>query len=138
MSKHVLEETWEPLHAWIQDECTKGLLTSFLRHGIYLAAQLNPSQKGAIMKHFMRLTVVFLLCAGLLTVGMAGAETKPPATHKGVRITTHRGDFTRNEWPFDKVDGILMANSLHYSEDQEAFIRRCQSRMTAPRMNCLA
>ena len=37
------------------------------------------------MKHFMRLTVVFLLCAGLLTVGMAGAETKPPATHKGVK-----------------------------------------------------
>jgi ubiquinone/menaquinone biosynthesis C-methylase UbiE len=63
----------------------------------------------------------------------ASALRSIPTTHKEVRITTHRGDFTKHEWPFDKIDGILMANSLHYVEDQKTFIRRCQSRMTMPR-----
>jgi SAM-dependent methyltransferase len=49
-----------------------------------------------------------------------------PASHKGTRIRTHRGDFVREKWPFTGVDGILMANSLHYVERQEAFIRGCE------------
>ena len=54
--------------------------------------------------------------------------------HKRVGITTHRGDFTKPRmWPFDSLDGILMANSLHYVEDQAEFIRACQARMTSSR-----
>jgi trans-aconitate methyltransferase len=60
------------------------------------------------------------------------ALRKIPASHKGVRITTHRGDFANQAWQFTDLDGILMANSLHYIEDQAAFIRTCQSRMTSP------
>jgi hypothetical protein len=56
----------------------------------------------------------------------------PPA-YKGVRITTHRGDFMKRPWPFPDVDGILMANSLHYVEDQPGFIRACESHMTPRR-----
>jgi ubiquinone/menaquinone biosynthesis C-methylase UbiE len=57
----------------------------------------------------------------------------PPA-HKQVGITTHHGDFTKPRmWPFDGLDGILMANSLHYVEDQAAFIRACTARMTSSR-----
>jgi trans-aconitate methyltransferase len=56
-----------------------------------------------------------------------------PSAHKGVRITTHRGDFTNQPWPFADVDGILMANSLHYVEDQATFIRACESQMTSRR-----
>ena len=52
--------------------------------------------------------------------------------HKGVRIETHRGDFTSQPWPFSNLDGILMANSLHYVEDQRAFIRSCGAQMTPP------
>ena len=37
-----------------------------------------------------------------------------PPEHRGVSITTHRGDFTNHTWPFANLDGILMANSLHY------------------------
>ena len=48
---------------------------------------------------------------------------KIPSAHKGVGITTHRGDFASQPWPFARVDGILMANSLHYIDDQPAFIR---------------
>lgn len=52
-----------------------------------------------------------------------------PAQHRNVRIKTHVGDFTQQPWRFHSLDGILMANSLHYIEDQTAFIRRCISQM---------
>jgi len=57
------------------------------------------------------------------------AVRKIPATHGGVSIKTYRGDFTDQDWPFSGLDGILMANSLHYVEDQPAFIRACQRQM---------
>ena len=56
-----------------------------------------------------------------------------PSVHKRVRITTHRGDFMKQPWPFADLDGILMANSLHYVENQAAFIRGCQSHMKPQR-----
>jgi SAM-dependent methyltransferase len=56
-----------------------------------------------------------------------------PSAHQGVRITTHRGDFMKQPWPFADLDGILMANSLHYVENQAAFIRECESHMKPPR-----
>lgn len=52
-----------------------------------------------------------------------------PSVHNGVRIATHRGDFTIHPWPFTGVDGVLMANSLHYVEKPLAFIRACESHM---------
>lgn len=52
-----------------------------------------------------------------------------PSAHTGVRIATHQGDFTSQTWPFADLDGILMANSLHYVENQAAFIRACESHM---------
>ena len=61
------------------------------------------------------------------------ALRKIPAVHRGVRIAVHHGDFTLQPWPFADLDGILMANSLHYVEDQPAFIRACESSMKSPR-----
>lgn len=52
-----------------------------------------------------------------------------PREHEGVEISTNRGDFTAQPWPFTDLNGILMANSLHYVEHQEAFIRTCGSYM---------
>jgi trans-aconitate methyltransferase len=56
----------------------------------------------------------------------------PPA-HKQVHITRQLGDFTNASWPFADLDGILMANSLHYVNDQAQFIIACASRMASPR-----
>ena len=61
------------------------------------------------------------------------AVRRIPAAHNGVRISTYRGDFMKEPWPFGGLDGILMANSLHYVEHQAAFIRQCESHMRLPR-----
>jgi len=63
----------------------------------------------------------------------AAALRTIPSEHKGVRIVTHRGDFMRQPWPFADLDGVLMANSLHYVENQAAFVRECEGRMTPQR-----
>jgi hypothetical protein len=56
-----------------------------------------------------------------------------PSAHNNVQIRTHVGDFAHTTWPFADLDGILMANSLHYVEHQAAFIRTCERRMKVNR-----
>jgi ubiquinone/menaquinone biosynthesis C-methylase UbiE len=61
------------------------------------------------------------------------ALRRTSSAHKGVRITTHRADFMKQPWPFADLDGILMANSLHYVEDQSMFVRGCEPYMKSQR-----
>ena len=82
------------------------------------------------------LALADLLATGSIIHAMdrdASALKQIPTSRKGVRVETHRGDFTKQPWPFLDLDGILMANSLHYVEDQPAFIRTCEPRMTHPK-----
>jgi len=82
-----------------------------------------------------------LALAGVLAAGSvihamdldAAALRHIPSEHRGVRLITHRGDFTKQPWPFADLDGVLLANSLHYVENQPAFIRVCETRMTPRR-----
>lgn len=56
-----------------------------------------------------------------------GAVKSLPATASGVRIAGYVSDFT-GSWPFEPgLDGILMANSLHFVESQREFLRRCET-----------
>ena len=82
------------------------------------------------------LALADLLAPGSVVHAMdldGSALRRIPGTHEGVGITTHRGDFMKQPWPFSGLDGILMANSLHYVEDQAAFIRDCESHMKSQR-----
>ena len=82
------------------------------------------------------LALADLLAAGSTIHAMdldGSALRRIPTAHKAVRITTHQGDFTEQKWPFAGLDGILMANSLHYVENQAAFIRTCEHRMKSRR-----
>jgi SAM-dependent methyltransferase len=82
------------------------------------------------------LALAHLLASGSTVHAMdrdGSAFRRIPSVHKGVRITTHRGDFTSQTWPFADLDGILMANVLHYVENQAAFIRACESHMKSRR-----
>lgn len=58
--------------------------------------------------------------------------TRIPPRHLGVVITAHSADFTQFPWPFGEVDGILMANSLHFIANQPAFLRSCETHLSRP------
>ena len=47
-----------------------------------------------------------------------------PANYNSVTIDKLKGDFERQSLPFDGLNGILMANSLHYVKDKSAFIKK--------------
>jgi ubiquinone/menaquinone biosynthesis C-methylase UbiE len=55
------------------------------------------------------------------------ALRRMPAARDGTTILTHVGDFTRMPWPFTGLDGVLMANSLHYVADPRGWLRACES-----------
>jgi trans-aconitate methyltransferase len=50
---------------------------------------------------------------------------------KSVSLRTHNGDFTLMNWG-DRLDGILMANALHYVKDQVNFLSELKNKLAVP------
>ncbi len=42
----------------------------------------------------------------------------------GVRVAFHRADFEHDPLPSGDLDGVLLANAIHYVRDKESLIRR--------------
>jgi trans-aconitate methyltransferase len=57
-----------------------------------------------------------------------GVDTKP-----GLRQTTHiipiKADFVKDDLPLSNLDGMLMANSLHYVKDKPALLEKLSAYM---------
>ena len=59
------------------------------------------------------------------------ALRKIPATRNDIIIETMAADFIYNSLDVKEVDGILMANSLHYVKDKELLLKKLISSMKA-------
>jgi ubiquinone/menaquinone biosynthesis C-methylase UbiE len=57
------------------------------------------------------------------------ALNKIPFDHKGSKIEKHTADFIKQDLDFEQLDGILMANSLHFVKDKSSFIQKAKKYM---------
>jgi len=58
----------------------------------------------------------------------AALEQVPAVTERFVEKANL--DFSRDAWPFTDIDGILMANSLHYVRDKRAFLEKATGHLS--------
>lgn len=66
-----------------------------------------------------------LLAPGSVIHAIDHLETGLPGDLPGgITIIPRRADFTSGPWDMAPLDGVLMANSLHYVKDQRGFLLR--------------
>lgn len=58
----------------------------------------------------------------------AGA-VKKVKVNEGIHLQTFSLDFVQQPLPFNKVDGILLANALHYVKDKNSFIEKLRQHL---------
>ena len=57
------------------------------------------------------------------------AALKKVQVSGGVDLKTFSLDFVHDEWPFSKLDGIMMANALHYVPDKDPFMQKLKAHL---------
>jgi ubiquinone/menaquinone biosynthesis C-methylase UbiE len=57
------------------------------------------------------------------------ALNKIPDIYNGSKIEKHAGDFIKEDFRSNQLDGILMANSLHFVKDKTSFIQKAKNYM---------
>lgn len=95
------KELFEGTRQWADLGCGMGLFTQAL-------AQLLP--EGSVIH--------------AVDTNKSALSKLPKLNH--VQIIPHALDFEREAWPFHSLDGVLMANSLHYVADKRRFLQQIQ------------
>jgi SAM-dependent methyltransferase len=72
---------------------------------------------------FTRALAIILGPGNLIYAVDRSRESFEPSFH-GNRIEFHRLDFDEEELPFSNLDGVLMANSLHFVQDKRSLLFR--------------
>ncbi|HSC38182.1 MAG TPA: methyltransferase domain-containing protein [Chitinophagaceae bacterium] len=81
------------------------------------------------------LALASLLPAGSVIYGVdKNNPLKKQTTAGDVDIIPISADFVTDPLPFNNLDGLLMANALHYVKDKEAFIHRVKTITTGNAM----
>lgn len=60
----------------------------------------------------------------------ARALAKIPDSHNGVIIRQHPADFVSDALPVPTVDGLLMANALHYVREKSVFLEKVKAHLS--------
>ncbi len=74
-----------------------------------------------------------LLPAGSKVVGVDKSYQKFPKLVSEVQIEFLQNDFLKDELSLPHLDGILMANSLHFVADKVNFLKELKSKMENPK-----
>jgi ubiquinone/menaquinone biosynthesis C-methylase UbiE len=53
-------------------------------------------------------------------------KTPPRAIDTAVEVIIQQADFVNDPFGFNQLDGIIIANALHYVKDKERFIKKMQ------------
>lgn len=61
----------------------------------------------------------------------ARALQQLPSLYQDITIKTLQADFVTTDLPFRNLDGILMANALHYVKDKISFLHKLANMLTA-------
>jgi len=70
------------------------------------------------------------LPAGSVAYGVDRSTVlKKQTTTGGVDIVPVKADFITDSLPFGRLDGIIMANALHYVNDKPAFLQKLQAHL---------
>ncbi len=73
------------------------------------------------------------LAAGstIYAIDSNAADLKKVKAADGIILKKQAQNFVTGEWPFEKIDGIMMANSLHYVTDKNEFIKKLKNHLGA-------
>lgn len=72
------------------------------------------------------LALADLLAAGSKIIGIDNSMQNLPKSVNNVEIRFQKADFENDELLLPPLDGIMMANSLHYVKDKISFIRKIE------------
>ena len=69
--------------------------------------------------------------SSILAIDKSTVNLHPQPNPNNIAIDTKQLDFTKAPLPIDKLDGILMANSLHFVADKISFIKSAGKQLSA-------